>query len=257
MASAANVWWNHVWIFRLFVSHTSPRRDLILPLGKQRFDHVLHRSAPLVLPCTQLFPKCRKLSYDSRQQLAQVQNGVMHASELFLSLEELSRQLDLMDQLVLRETPAQREVWKRKIQELREDALSIRRQGDNYDRIVNTNVRHQKERNELLTRRRQRKDFNSSVEERDMTNLSDEAQSWQQSQYMVSDLLDNGQASLNHLVRQRQQLRGITSVLGQIGDSLGISDATMKVIERRDITDAYFVLGGCVTTCLLIYFVWF
>jgi Golgi SNAP receptor complex protein 2 len=203
----------------------------------------------------QLFPKCRKLAYDSRQQLAQVQNGVMYPSELFLSLDELSRQLDIMNQLVLRETPAQREVWKRKIQELRDESEGIRRQGEHYDRIVNTNVRHQKERDELLTRRRQRKEY-SSVEERDLTNLADEAQSWQQSQYMVSDLIANGEASLNSLVEQRQRLGGVSKFLGQIDDRLGISNSTMRIIERRDITDAYFVLGGCVITCIVIYFVW-
>lgn len=179
----------------------------------------------------------------------------MYPSELFLSLDELTNQLGIMEQLVLRETPAQREVWKRKIQELREDATSIRRQGEHYDRAVNTNVRHQKERDELLSRRRQRKEYNAG-EERDLANLADEAQSWQQSHYMVSDLLANGEASLNSLVQQRQQLRGVTRFLGQISDSLGISNATMKVIERRDVTDAYFVLAGVIITCINIYLVW-
>ena len=199
--------------------------------------------------------KCRKLAYDSRQQLAQVQNGALYPSELFLSLDELSTQLEIMEQLVRRETPAQREVWKRKIQELREDSIAIRRQGEHYDRIVNINVRHQRERDELLTRRRQRNEY-SSVEERDLSNLADEAQSWQQSQYMVSDLIANGEASYNSLIQQRQGLSGVTRYLGQISDSLGLSNSTMKIIERRDVTDAYFVFGGCVITCIVIYFVW-
>jgi golgi SNAP receptor complex member 2 len=205
---------------------------------------------------TQLFPKCRKLAYDSRQQLAQVQNGVTYPSELFLSLDELARQLDMMNQLVLRETPAQREGWKRKIQELREEAESLRRQGESYDRIVNTNVRHQREREELLTRRKQRREYNEAGEQ-DLTNLADEAQSWQQSQYMVSDLIANGEASLNSLVDQRGRMAGVSTFLGRIGDGLNISNSTMRIIERRDITDAYFVLGGCVITCIVIYFVWF
>mmetsp|Transcript_2929 Transcript_2929/g.6296 ORF Transcript_2929/g.6296 Transcript_2929/m.6296 type:complete len:210 (-) Transcript_2929:2909-3538(-) len=203
----------------------------------------------------ELFPKCRKLAYDSRQQLALVQNGTLHASELFLSLDELSRQLELMNQLVMRERPAQREVWKRKIQELKVEADGVRRAGEQYDRIVNTNVRQQKERDELLTRRRQRKEF-SSVSERDMHNLADEAKSWSQSQSMVNDLIANGEASLNTLVEQRQRMTGVSKFLGQIDDRLGISNSTMKIIERRDITDAYFVFGGCVFTCIVIYFTW-
>lgn len=203
----------------------------------------------------ELFPKCRKLAYDSRQQLAQVQNGSLHASELFLSLEELSRQLDTMNQLVMRERPAQREVWKRKIQELKSEADGIKRQGEQYDRLVNTNVRQQRERDELLTRRK-RVVVNSSATERDMNNLSDEAKSWNQSQYMVNDLIANGEANLNALVEQRQRMTGVSKFLGQIDDKLGISNSTMKIIERRDITDAYFVFGGCVITCIVIYFTW-
>lgn len=170
----------------------------------------------------QLFPKCRKLAYDARQQLSQVQNGTLDPSELFLSLDELSNQLDLTEQLVLRETPAQRAVWKRKIQELREESFRFRQQGSQYDRIINTNVRHQQERDELLTRRRQRKEY-SSAKEGDMTNLADEAKSWQQSQYMVNDIISTGEASLNSLHNQKQRLYGVTKFLGQISDSLGIS----------------------------------
>ena len=162
----------------------------------------------------------------------------------------------MMKQLTFRETPSQRDMWNRKIKELREDGTSIRRQGEQYDRITSSNLRHVNERNELLTRRRQRQIIPSSQDERDMNNLADEAKSWEQSQFMVNDLINTGEANLHHLVKQRQQLKGVTKFLGQIDDSLGISNSTMKIIERRDITDAYFVLGGCVVTCIVIYFVW-
>eukprot|EP00531_Pseudo-nitzschia_arenysensis_P011558 CAMPEP_0116118378 /NCGR_PEP_ID=MMETSP0329-20121206/2072_1 /TAXON_ID=697910 /ORGANISM="Pseudo-nitzschia arenysensis, Strain B593" /LENGTH=210 /DNA_ID=CAMNT_0003612001 /DNA_START=20 /DNA_END=652 /DNA_ORIENTATION=- len=204
----------------------------------------------------ELFPKCRKLSYDSRQQLAQVQNGVLQASELFLSLDELSRQLDTMQQLVMRERPTQREVWKRKIQELRTEAQGIRRQAAHYDKVVNTNVRRQKERDELLTRRRRQTNRYNSSGERDMGNLADEAKSWQQSHFMVDDLIANGEASLNNLREQRERMTGISRFLGQIDDKLGISNQTMKIIERRDITDAYLIAALSLLTLVVIYFTW-
>jgi Golgi SNAP receptor complex protein 2 len=180
----------------------------------------------------------------------------MYPSELFLSLDELARQLDIMDQLVLRETPEQRQVWQRKIYELREDAKSLRRLGEDHDRKMNANLRHQRERDELLRRRRQRT-TNGNIDERDMSNLADEGQSLQQSQYMVSDYLTTGEASLNALIEQRQRLGGVTRVLFDIGNRLGLSQSTMRIIERRDITDAYLVFGGMVVTCIVLYLVWF
>jgi len=182
-----------------------------------------------------------------------VQNGVLYPSELFLSLDELGRQLDIMEQLVLRETPAQRQVWKRKILELREDGAAIRRQGEHYDRMVNANVRQQRERDELLTRRRSR----ATGAENDMQNLAEEAQSLDQSQMMVGDLLSSGEASLTGLVEQRQRMRGVKKMVFDIGNKLGISNSTMRIIERRDITDAYLVFGGMAVTCIVIYFCWF
>jgi golgi SNAP receptor complex member 2 len=181
---------------------------------------------------------------------------VLNPSELYLVLDELSMQLDIMEQLVQRETPAQREVWKRKILDLREDAKSLRRMGEDYDRRMNSNMRHQRERDELLRRRKQHT-HHSNVDERDMSNLADEGQSLQQSQCMVGDLLASGEASLVGLRGQREKLGGITRTVMNISNRLGLTQSTMRIIERRDITDAYLVLGGMIVTLIVLYVVWF
>jgi Golgi SNAP receptor complex protein 2 len=226
--------------------HCTPRHD-------ERNIILLIAFSYTMTSIVELFPKCRKLAYDSRQQLSQVQNGVFSPSELFLSLDELERQLDIMQSLVSKETPAQRQVWKRKILELREDSSSLRRQGEHYDRMVHSNVLQQRERNELLTRRKNR----AAGAESDYQNYAQEAQSLDQSQLMVGDLLSTGEASLTGLVQQRQQMRGIKRRVFDMGNKLGISNSTMRIIERRDITDAYLVFGGMVVTCIVIYFCWF
>jgi golgi SNAP receptor complex member 2 len=198
------------------------------------------------------------LAYDARQQLAQVQNGVMSAPDLLLTLEELSRQLDTMDQLVHRETPAQRLVWNRKILELRHDLQSIQTQANRYDQQVNFNLRHQRERDALLTRRRRRTGTgNGGDEQQDMANLADESRSLHQASIMVDDLLSTGQASLQGLVDQRSRLKGVRKVVWDMGNRLGLTNMTMKIIERRDITDAYLVLAGMVVTCFVIYLCYF
>jgi golgi SNAP receptor complex member 2 len=200
------------------------------------------------------------LAYDARQQLAQVQNGVMAAPDLLLTLEELSRQLDLMDQLVHRETPAQRLVWNRKILELRHDLQSIQQQANRYDQQVNFNLRHQREREALLTRRRRRTTGTGGAagdEQQDMANLADESRSLHQASLMVDDLLSTGQASLQGLVDQRSRLKGVRKVVGEIGNRLGLTNMTMQIIERRDITDAYLVLAGMIVTCIVIYLCYF
>lgn len=185
----------------------------------------------------------------------------MHASDLFFSLDELSRQLSIMEQLVGNETPAQREVWRRKILELREDAASIRRQAQYYDRMVNTNLRQQREREDLMRRRRGRRrgggGNDDDMNNRAVNDLSDEASSLSQSQYMVGDLIGSGEATLGGLRDQRDKLRGVNRLLFNIGNKVGLSNSTMRIIERRDITDAYLVFAGMIVTCIVIYFCWF
>jgi Golgi SNAP receptor complex protein 2 len=200
----------------------------------------------------ELFPKCRKLAYDARQQVAQVQQGVVSATDLYVLLEELSRQLNAMEELVYRETPVQRDVWNRKIAELRHECTLLHQQGT---QAAHSASRYRnpygQERDELLRRRRRRGN------ESDVQDLSQESSSLEQSQNMVFGLIDQGQASLNGLIEQRQRLRGVTRMVFDIGNRLGLSQSTMKIIERRDITDAYLVAGGMIVTILVIYFVWF
>jgi Golgi SNAP receptor complex protein 2 len=207
----------------------------------------------------ELFPKCRKLAYDARQHLAQAQHGTVSVTELYMVLEELNRQLDCMDDYVQRETPAQREVWKRKITELRQECITLQQSGEATAAYSNRQQQQQQrnsygnDRDELMLRRRKRRQGDES----DLGNLADESQSLQQSHNMVGDLLASGQASLTGLVDQRQRLRGVKRVLVDIGSRVGLSQSTMRIIERRDITDAYLVAAGMVVTCIVIYFVWF
>ena len=211
----------------------------------------------------ELFPKCRKLNYDARQQLAMIQQRGStpqapraSVSELYLVLEELHRQLDSMEQLLLKETPAQRQVWKHKISELRQEAASLQQQGQAAELAAQRqhhSTTYQKEREELMLRRRRRR----GGEEGDMQNLAEESQSLENSNVAVLGLISQGEANLTEMREQRKRLRSIRGVIMNIGNSLGITQATMRIIERRDITDAYLVAAGMVVTLLVIYFVWF
>jgi Golgi SNAP receptor complex protein 2 len=204
----------------------------------------------------ELFPKSRKLAYDSRQLLCQLQNGQISASELFLSVEELGRQLDIMEGMLPRETPAQRQVWTMKLKELREEGASVRRQGEYYNRIVMQQTKYEKERQDLLALRRRRKGSSSGTTE-DMNNLAEESNSWVSSHTMVSEIIGSGQASLSSLVEQRQRLKGIKRVVFQITNKLGLSNSLMRIVERRDATDAYLVIGGMILTLIVLYLCWF
>ena len=165
----------------------------------------------------------------------------------------------MVENLAQRETPAQREMWKRKILELRDDARSIRRQGEHYDRMVSSGIRQRRERDELLARRRKNRNANGGGGDNasEMQQLTEEAESLANSRGMMNELLDVGQANLSSLVGQRQRMRWVNRKMLDMGNKLGLSNSTMRMIERRDATDAYLVFGGMVVTMLVIYFLYF
>ena len=196
----------------------------------------------------ELFPKCRKLAYDARQQLALLHSSNSTATELYLTIEELNRQLDVMEDLLLKETTAQRPIWKHKIQELRQEAAQLQQQGQQQSQTS----QYQRQRDELLRRRRKTPQDND-----DLTHLAEESHSLESSNYAVMGLISQADASYQELVEQRQRLRGVRKVVFDIGNALGITQSTMRIIERRDITDAYLVAAGMVITLLVLYFVWF
>jgi len=165
--------------------------------------------------------------------------------------------LDLLEQLLSRETPAQREIWRRKILELREDSSSLRRQGEYYSRMVNSNLRVHREREELLTRRRRRREVGLGNAESEMQDYAEESHSLGSSQNMVGELLMSGQAQLSSLIDQKRRMRGVKRMVLNIGNTIGLSQKTMRMIEKRDANDMYLVFAGMFVTSIVIYIVWF
>ena len=93
--------------------------------------------------------------------------------------------------------------------------------------------------------------------ESEMQDYAQESQSLAQSQNMVGELLMSGQAQLSSLIDQRRRMRGVKRMVLNIGNVIGLSQTTMRQIEKRDENDMYLVFAGMFVTCVVIYFVWF
>lgn len=74
----------------------------------------------------------------------------------------------------------------------------------------------------------------------------------------VDDMIATGGNILGSLVSQRSTLKGAHKRLITIGSTLGLSNHTMKLIERRFVEDKYVMIGGMLITLivmvLVIYF---
>lgn len=68
----------------------------------------------------------------------------------------------------------------------------------------------------------------------------------------VDEMLVTGSNVLENLRSQRETIKGAHAKLINLGNTLGLSNQTMKMIERRVKEDKYVMLGGMVVTLLVI-----
>ncbi|CAD7006595.1 probable Golgi SNAP receptor complex member 2 [Ceratitis capitata] len=68
----------------------------------------------------------------------------------------------------------------------------------------------------------------------------------------VDEMIASGGNILSSLINQRETLKGAHRRIHAIGSTLGLSNHTMKLIERRFVEDKYVMLGGMFVTLLII-----
>lgn len=68
----------------------------------------------------------------------------------------------------------------------------------------------------------------------------------------VDDILQSGNSILDSLRSQRITLKGAHKKLIDIGNTLGLSNTTMRLIEERIRQDGFVLVGGILFTCVVI-----
>ena len=68
----------------------------------------------------------------------------------------------------------------------------------------------------------------------------------------VDEMLSTGGSVLDSLRNQRELLKGARNRMISIGNTLGLSDHTIRLIERRLTEDRYVMFGGMFLTLVII-----
>lgn len=72
----------------------------------------------------------------------------------------------------------------------------------------------------------------------------------------IDDLLDQGSMTIGNLRDQRSMLKGAQTKLFDIGNSLGMSNTVMRLIEKRAHGDKFILFGGMIIFCILMFLIW-
>eukprot|EP00257_Ricinus_communis_P001652 XP_002512083.2 membrin-11 [Ricinus communis] len=144
----------------------------------------------------------------------------------------------------------QRDLWKRKVEQVAEEAESLKQSLDRYFLRNQRRTREAQERAELLGR--------ANGESAHVLRIFDEEaqamQSVHNSKRMLEESLSTGSAILSKYSEQRQRLKNAQRKALDVLNTVGLSNSVLRLIERRNRVDRWIKYVGMLITLALVYF---
>ncbi|KAH8351560.1 probable Golgi SNAP receptor complex member 2 [Drosophila kikkawai] len=188
----------------------------------------------------------QRLSQLSAQESLDVENGIQ------LKITQANSNCDRLDVLLFKVPPSQRQSSKLRVDQLKYDLRHLQTALQTARERRQRRMQELSEREQLLNHRFT---ANSSEPEDTRLNLDYELQHHSQlgnAHRGVDDMIASGSGILESLISQRMTLGGAHKRIQAIGSTLGLSNHTMKLIERRLVEDRRIFIGGMVVTLLII-----
>lgn len=183
------------------------------------------------------------------QQLSTVGVDVIALENEILSrISQVNANCDRLDVLVFKVPAATRQSAKMKVDQLKYDIRHLQTALSVFQQKRQRREMEETEREQLLTRRFQANpettiELDYSLQHHTQLNSAHKG---------VDDMISTGSNILESLRNQRELLKGARNKMMSIGSTLGLSDHTMRLIERRLSEDKYFMYGGMIITLLVI-----
>lgn len=156
--------------------------------------------------------------------------------------------------LVFKVPASQRPNAKMRVDQLKYDIRHLQASLESWQQKKRQREQEINEREQLLNRR-----FTSNTDTSINIDYSlQQNQSMNNAHRGVDDMIFTGHGVLENLRSQRERLKGARKRILDIGNTLGLSNHTMKVIEKRISEDKYVLyIGMAVTTLVLVLFVYY
>ncbi|KAI3447349.1 hypothetical protein Pfo_004014 [Paulownia fortunei] len=145
----------------------------------------------------------------------------------------------------------QRDLWKRKVEQVSEEAESFRASLDKYLSRHQKRIQEAQERAELLGR--------SSGDSHVLRIFDEEAQAMEsvhRSSRLLEDTFATGVAILSKYSEQRDHLKRAQRKALDVLNTLGLSNSLLRLIERRNRVDKWIKYAGMVLTIIILIIFW-
>ena len=170
------------------------------------------------------------------------------------AVDELGRRIQSLENLVHREPPNRREVWRSRVERLAQDFYGFRASVERHWQRMSQSERERRIRSELFDGRTSEDSSGSSAVDAYLK----EAESLERSKNYVNSLKEYGTSVLKQMDEQGDLLKSARRKVWDVANTLGLSNSLMKIIQRRERGDKWLVYGGMlVTTSVLAGLWWF
>uniref|UniRef100_A0A7S0VN98 Membrin n=1 Tax=Hemiselmis tepida TaxID=464990 RepID=A0A7S0VN98_9CRYP len=168
------------------------------------------------------------------------------------ALDQAKGLLANMDSLVAAESANKREMWRAKVQNLREELRSLGVAFDKEARRIGSKEQEVADRAALFAGRGGVTGVAAAPTAEDVENNI----SLRRSTAAVDDLEARGMHMLGSLSGQKEMLKGAHKKVLDVMNTLGVSNSLIRVIERRQTMDLVWMLLGMIATVVILAVTW-
>ncbi|XP_052866171.1 probable Golgi SNAP receptor complex member 2 [Anopheles cruzii] len=177
------------------------------------------------------------------------------AHDIEMKIMAANGNCDRLDVLLFKVPVAQRQNAKMRVDQLKYDIRHLQAALKMFHEKRQRRATELAERESLLSKRFTANSDTTSI---DIDYSLQHHNSMQNAHQGVDEMLWTGSNVLDGLRSQRDTLKGARKRILDIGNTLGLSNQTMKMIERRLVEDKYFLYGGMfVTTAIIVLVIYF
>ncbi|CAL7943077.1 unnamed protein product [Xylocopa violacea] len=203
-------------------------------------EPLYHQTNKLVQETQHLFSLIEKRT--PNLDIKEVENNIESKINL------INSNCERLDVLCLKGPIFQRQNAKMRVDQLKYDSRHLTAALNSWRNKMIKKQREEAEREALLSRTFTTNDYVDIMIDHNAQHNS----SLRNALHGMDDLLQNGGSILDSLRSQRLTLKGAHKRLIDIGNTLGLSNTTMRLIENRARQDGFILVGGMLFTLLVI-----
>ncbi|KAG8505030.1 Golgi SNAP receptor complex member 2 [Galemys pyrenaicus] len=187
-----------------------------------------------------------------RLETADKQSLHLVENEIQASIDQIFSHLERLEILSSKEPPNKRQNAKLRVDQLKYDVQHLQTALRNFQHRRYTREQQERQREELLSRTFTTNDSDTTIPMDESLQFNS---SLQKIHHGMDDLIGGGHSILEGLRAQRLTLKGTQKKILDIANMLGLSNTVMRLIEKRAFQDKYFMIGGMLLTCVIMFLV--